>query len=52
MLVLTGEKWKDRIIRVRKSGDEIIRDDHLWTRTTTMEGKGANFLRHSMKSVR
>lgn len=40
MLVLVGEKWEDRIIRVRKSEDEMIKDDHLWTRTTAIESNG------------
>lgn len=50
-MVLIGGKWEGRSIRVRKSDEEMIGDDYLWARTTTIESKGTNFLRESMKST-
>lgn len=50
--MLIGEKWEYRSIIMRKNDVEMIEDDNLWTRNTTIETKGAKFLRDYMKSVR
>lgn len=51
ILMLRGEKWEDRSISMRKNDVEMIGGDNLWIRTTTIETKGAKFLRDNMKSV-